>query len=243
MANYVLVHGAWHGAWCWRRVVDLLQAQGHRVHALTLTGVGERSHLLSPDIHLSTHIQDVVAAIEAEELNEVVLVVHSYGGMVGTGVADRVPERLRHLVYLDAMVPKPGEAWSATHSSATRQARLDSATASPLYSFPPPGPELFGLEGEDAAWVARRQTPHPGHPYTDMLDFDPARVANVPRTYVHCTRPTLATIDAIWPRVNDPKFWNGLWLPGTRTLEMATGHDLMISAPQELTEVLLSCVP
>jgi hypothetical protein len=98
------------------------------------------------------------------------------------------------------------------------------------------------LEGEDAAWVARRQTPHPGHPYTDVLDFDPARVASVPRTYVHCTRPTLATIDAIWPRVNDPKFWNGLWLPGARTLEMATGHDLMISAPQELTEVLLSCL-
>ena len=85
MANYVLVHGAWHGAWCWRRVVDLLQAQGHRVHALTLTGLGERAHLLSPDIHLSTHIQDVVAAIDNEELQDVVLVVHSYAGMVGTG--------------------------------------------------------------------------------------------------------------------------------------------------------------
>ena len=236
MANYVLVHGAWHGAWCWRRVVDLLQAQGHRVHALTLTGVGERAHLLSPDIHLSTHIQDVVAAIEHEELQDVVLVVHSYAGMVGTGVADRIPERLRHLVYVDAVVPKPGEAWSATHASATREARMNAARANRLYSFPPPGPELFGLVGEDAAWVARRQTPHPGHPYTDVLDFDPARVARVPRTYIHCTRPTLATIDAIWPRVNDPKFWEGLWL------ELATGHDPMISAPKELTEVLLGCL-
>jgi len=240
MANFVLVHGAWHGAWCWRRVVDLLQAQGHRVHALTLTGVGERAHLLSPDIHLSAHIQDVVAAIDNEELQDVVLAVHSYAGMVGTGVADRIPERLRHLVYVDAVVPKPGEAWSATHASSTREARMNAARADPLYSFPPPGPELFGLVGEDAAWVARRQTRHPGHPYSDVLDFDPARVARVPRTYIHCTRPSLATIDAIWQRVNDPKFWDGLWLPGTRRLELATGHDPMISAPKELTDILLA---
>lgn len=240
MANFVLVHGAWHGAWCWRRVVDLLHAKGHRVHALTLTGVGERAHLLSPDIHLHTHIQDVVAAIEHEELQDVVLAVHSYAGMVGTGVADRIAERLHHLVYVDAVVPKPGEAWNATHTSATREARLNAARADKLYSFPPPGPELFGLSGEDAAWVARRQTPHPGHPYSDVLDFDPARVARVPRTYIHCTRPTLATIDAIWPRVNDPKFWNGLWLPNSRALELATGHDPMISAPAELTQVLLA---
>ena len=242
MANFVLVHGAWHGAWCWRRVVDLLQAQGHRVHAPTLTGVGERAHLLSPDIHLNTHIQDVLAAIENEELSEVVLAVHSYAGMVGTGVADRIGARLRQLVYVDAVVPKPGEAWSATHASSTRQARINAARANRMYSFPPPSADVFGLEGEDAAWVARRQTPHPGHPYTDVLDFDPARVAHVPRTYIHCTQPSLATIDAIWPRVNDPKFWDGLWLPGTRTLELATGHDPMISAPRELTEVLLGCL-
>lgn len=243
MANFVLVHGAWHGAWCWRRVVDLLTAQGHRTHAVTLTGVGERAHLLSRDIHLSTHIQDVVAAIENEELNEVVLVVHSYAGMVGTGVADVLAERLQHLVYVDAVVPKPGEAWSATHARATREARLSAAQTCPNYSFPPPGPELFGLSGDDAAWVARRQTAHPGHPYTDVLDFSPERVASVPRTFIHCTQPTLATIDAIWPRVNDAKFWGGLWLPGASVLEMATGHDPMVSAPHELTRILLDCVP
>lgn len=241
MANFVLVHGAWHGAWCWRRVVDRLHAQGHRVHAVTLTGVGERAHLLSPDIRLSTHIQDVVATIETEELQDVVLAVHSYAGMVGTGVADLMPERLHHLVYVDAMVPKPGETWSATHTKATREGRLAAAQASPLFSFPAPGPELFGLSGEDAAWVARRQTPHPGHPYSDVLEFSPARVASVPRTYIRCTQPTLATMDAIWPRVKDPAFWDGLWLPGSRAIEMATGHDPMVSAPHELTQVLLDC--
>ena len=109
MAHFVLVHGAWHGAWCWRDVVQGLTQAGHRVHAVTLTGVGERAHLLNADITLQTHIEDVVQAIECEELDEVVLVVHSYAGMIGTGVADRMAPRLRHLVYLDAVVPSPAK--------------------------------------------------------------------------------------------------------------------------------------
>jgi len=161
--------------------------------------------------------------------------------MVGTGVADLMAERLHHLVYVDAMVPKPGEAWCATHTRAIREGRLAAAQSSPTYSFPAPGPELFGLNGEDAAWVGRRQTPHPGHPYTDVLNFSPARVVAVPRTYIRCTKPTLATMDAIWPRVTDPSFWDGLWLPGSRAIEMATGHDPMVSAPQELSQILLDC--
>ena len=241
MANFVLVHGAWHGAWCWRRVSDLLTHQGHRVHAVTLTGVGERAHLLHADIHLNTHIQDVMSVIETEELDQVVLVVHSYAGMIGTAVADRMTERLQHLVYVDAVVPKPGEAWSGTHARATREARLAAAQASSNYSFPAPSPDLFGLNGEDAAWVARRQTPHPAHPYTDALDFSVARVASIPRTFIHCTRPSLATIDAIRPRITDAAFWDGQWLPGSKLVEMQTGHDPMISAPQELTHILLDC--
>src|SRR6478735_2944496 len=120
MANFVLVHGAWHGAWCWQRVVSLLTAQGHRVHAVTLTGVGERVHLMSPLITLETHIADVANTLVFEELQDVVLAVHSYAGMIGTALADRMPERLRHLVYVDAVVPKPGESWSGTHASARR---------------------------------------------------------------------------------------------------------------------------
>ena len=108
MANFVLVHGAWHGGWCWQRVTAPLQAQGHRVHAVTLTGLGERAHLLSPAINLDTHINDVINLIEAEELHEVILAVHSYAGMIGTAVADRMNDRIKHLVYVDAVVPKPG---------------------------------------------------------------------------------------------------------------------------------------
>jgi pimeloyl-ACP methyl ester carboxylesterase len=241
MANFVLVHGAWHGGWCWREVVRPLARAGHRVHAVTLTGLGERAHLLSPSITLETHIADVIGVIEAEELEAVVLAVHSYAGMLGTAVADRMGERLAHLVYVDAVVPKPGESWSSTHASATREARLTAARARADFSFPPPDPAVFGLSAEPHAWVARRQTPHPGHTYEAPLDFDVQRVARVPRTFIDCTAPPLATIDVIRQRVRDARFWDGHWLPGARVVELATGHDPMISAPEALVDVLLAC--
>lgn len=240
MANYLLVHGAWRGTWCWQRVVPGLIRAGHRAHALTLTGVGERAHLLSPDIDLETHIQDVMSAMDAEELDDVVLVVHSYAGMLGTAVADRRPERLRHLVYLDAVLPKPGESWSSTHASATRNARIAAAQADPLYAFPAPDPVVFGLSDADHAWVQRRQTPHPGRPYTQTLDFDPRRVASVPRTFIQCTAPALGTIESSRLRMVDPQFWGGAWLPKATVLEMKTGHDPMVSDPDGLLNVLLN---
>jgi pimeloyl-ACP methyl ester carboxylesterase len=239
MTNFVLVHGAWHGAWCWRHVTEALIRAGHRAHAVTLTGLGERAHLLSPAITLETHIADVIGVIEAEELNDVVLGVHSYAGMLGTAVADRMPHRLSHLVYVDAVVPKPGESWSSTHARATREARLAAAAADPNHSFPPPDPSVFGLQGGDHEWVKRRQTPHPGHTYQAPLDFDPRRVAQVPRTFINCTQPPLATIDVIRTRVADTKFWDGAWLPGSRVVELITGHDPMISEPEALTRLLL----
>lgn len=243
MANYLLVHGAWHGAWCWRRVLPLLTQAGHRVHAVTLTGVGERAHLLSPAIDLETHITDVMAAMDAEEMDDVVLVVHSYAGMLGTAVADRRPERLKHLVYLDAVLPKPGESWSSTHASATRNARIAAAQADPLFGFPAPDASVFGLEAEDHAWVQRRQTQHPGKPYTQVLNFDPKRVASVPRTFVNCTRPPLATIDISRLRMRDPALWDGAWLPGSQVVEMATGHDPMVSDPQGFAKILMALDP
>jgi len=243
MATFVLVHGAWHGGWCWRRVVDALQAQGHRVFAPTLTGVGERVHLMSSLITLETHIADVANLIETEELQDVVLGVHSYAGMLGTAIADRMPQRLKHLVYVDAVVPRPGESWSSTHASAVREQRLAAAQQSPDYSFPAPDPAVFGLAAEDHAWVRRRQTPHPGHTYQAPLQFDASRVAAVPRTFVDCVKPRLGTIDSIRPRVRDANFWDGAWTGGggIRIIEMQTGHDPMVSAPQELSRLLAGC--
>jgi pimeloyl-ACP methyl ester carboxylesterase len=241
MATFVLVHGAWHGAWCWRDLLPLLQQKGHRVHAPTLTGLGDRAHLLSSNIQLQTHIDDVWMTLETEELFDVVLVVHSYAGMLGTAVADKAPERLRHLVYLDAVVPKPGESWSGVHSRSTRDARMASAKAHPHFAFAPPPALAYGIEGEAAQWLERRQSPHPAGTYDAPLRFDPLRVASVRRTFISCTQPALVTIDPMRKRVQDPGFWDGHWLPQSALLEMKTGHDPMISAPQALAEVLVAC--
>jgi len=232
----VLVHGAWHGAWCWHRVLPLLRQAGVRTHAITLTGVGERAHLMSPSIGLDTHVQDVMGLIQAEELQRVVLVGHSYGGMVITGVADRLqresPGRLTRLVYLDAVVPLPGESWSSGHRPETRRARLEGAMASGGMSIPPPDAKAFGLSGADRDWVNRRQTPQPLKVYEQALEFDAARVAALPRCFIDCNRPALPTIEPSRARVRQA--------PGWQVLEMATGHDPMVSAPRELAQLLLA---
>ncbi len=235
-AAIVLVHGAWHGAWCWRRVLPLLRNAGVETHAVTLTGVGERAHLLSPAVDLHTHVEDVIGLIEAEELQRVVLVGHSYGGMVITGVADRLqrdrPGLLARLVYLDAALPYPGDSWSSHHTPETKQGRIDASKPSGGLSLPPPDAALFGLEGADREWVNRRQTPQPFRVYQQGLDFDGARVAAVPRTFIDCTAPALATIAPSRARVRSE--------PGWQVLEMATGHDPMVSQPGELADLLLA---
>lgn len=231
MADFVLVHGAWHGAWCWRRVVEGLWRAGHRAFAVSLTGVGERAHQLSPDIKLATHVADVLAVIEAEELRDCVLVGHSYGGMVVTGVADRIADArcLSRLVYLDAVVPLPGECWSSTHDAQTRQARRAAIEKNGF--LPPADPAAFGLQGADHAWVGRRQTPQPGSLYDDPLPFDQGRASRWPRHFIDCTSPALATIDVMRQRVRNDAGW--------QIHELATGHDAMISAPQELLSILV----
>lgn len=242
MANFILVHGAWHGAWCWRRVTEPLIKAGHRVHAVTLTGVGERAHLLRPTITLGTHIADVLNAITHEEMDNVILVGHSYAGMVITGVADRIPARIKHMVYVDAVVPESGESWSSTHAAPTRMARLNAALLSPNNSFPPPDPNMFGLNAVDYEWTKRRQTPHPAQTYTARLDFDAARIGRINRTFISCTSPALGTIDAIRPRVTNSQTWGGAWLPRSKVVEIKTGHDPMISTPDELVSILLDSI-
>ncbi len=230
MSDFVLVHGAWHGAWCWKRILPALWTAGHRAFAVSLSGVGERAHLGPAGITLDTHVQDVAAVIEAEELSSCILVGHSYAGMVITGVADRRHERIGQLVYLDAVVPSPGEAWSSRHSAETQAQRR--ALIAEHGALPPAPPSLFGLQAEDAAWVERRQTPHPGGVYDQALHYDAARWARLPRRFIDCTEPALATIAASRQRVRSE--------PGWIVDEIATGHDAMISAPEALLRCLLA---
>jgi pimeloyl-ACP methyl ester carboxylesterase len=190
------------------------------------------AHQLSRDISLRTHVDDAAAVVEAEELQGAIVVGHSYGGMVITGLADRMPERIAHLVYLDAMVPLAGECWSTTQPEdiKTRRRELIAKTG----VIPPPDPSVFGLTGEDAEWVARRQTPHPGGPYDEPLHFEASRWAQLPRTFIDCHSPALQTVEAIRKRVREQ--------PGWDLQEIATGHEAMVSAPEELLRRLLSVV-
>lgn len=228
MTDFVLVHGAWHGAWCWRKILPPLWANGHRAFAVTLTGVGERAHLMSSSIRLATHIDDVVSVIETEELARPVLVGHSYAGLLITAAADRYAERIARLIYVDAIIPSSGESWSSSHDESARQARR--ADIARNGTLPPPPSSAYGLTGEDAAWVDRRQKPHPGGVYEDVLHFDEARVAGLPRTFVDCTSPALPTIKRSRERVRSESGW--------QVIEIATGHDPMISAPARLLEIL-----
>lgn len=233
LSDFVLVHGAWHGAWCWRKVLPGLWQAGHRAFAVSLTGVGEKAHLMSPAIRLGTHVQDVVELVEAEELDRCILVGHSYGGMAITGAADRLAGRVGHLVYVDAMVPHDGECWSSSHDEATRASRR--AAIAQHGALPPPDVSVFGLSGDDAAWVQRRQRPQPGGVYDDPLNFDAARLASLPRTFIDCVAPALGTIAQSRRRVRSEPGWT------VHTLQ--TGHDPMVSAPQDLLRLLLSVAP
>jgi pimeloyl-ACP methyl ester carboxylesterase len=235
VSTFVLVHGAWGGAWIWRRVIGPLRAAGHEVHAVTLTGDGERAHLRRPDISLPDHIADVLGLIDAEELSDIVLVGHSYGGMVITGVGDallaRGPGHLRQLVYVDAMVPVPGEGWGQGHPPEIVQARIAAAKVHGN-ALPPPDPKDFEIDGADRDWLLRRQVPHPFGMYRVPLHFDGARWAGVPRLFIDCNRPAYPTIDAMRVRVRQQ--------PGWRIVEMATGHFPMVTMPADLTACLLS---
>src|SRR5580658_10519078 len=151
MATFVLVHGAWHGSWCWKRVRGALQKQGHEVFTPTLSGVGERSHLLTQQIDLDTHTLDVLNLIQWEELDDIVLCGHSYGGMVATGVADRIPERIRALVFLDAFVPESGQSLMDFAPIPDNQL-IDGWKCRPISA------EVFGVNLADRAWVDRQCT-------------------------------------------------------------------------------------
>ncbi len=234
MRPIVLVHGAWGGAWIWRRVLAPLRAAGHEVHAATLTGDGDRAHLRSASITLHTHVQDVLGLIESEELHDLLLVGHSYAGMVITAAADlllqRAPDTLAGLVYVDAQVPLPGESWSSLHSAEMR-AQREAVAREHGGALPPVDPALFGIEAADRDWLLRRQVPHPFGPYHDVLALDAARLAQLPRTYIACTAPSFPTAKPHHDRVRG-------W-PGWQVVEMATGHCPMVSAPQELAALLL----
>jgi pimeloyl-ACP methyl ester carboxylesterase len=233
MATYVLVHGGWHGGWCWKKVVPILRGAGHEVFTPTLTGLGERVHLARPDVGLATHVEDVVGLIEYEDLTGVVLVGHSYSGMVITGVADRAPERVAQLVYLDAFVPEDGQSLLDLLLPERRDMFLEQArTSGDGRSVPAPAPEIWGVTDDaDLAWIRPRLVPQPLATFTEPLQLRHAG-ASRPRTYIACTAsPTAASFRPFVERARTDPAW--------RYREIPTGHDAMVTMPDELVGLLL----
>jgi pimeloyl-ACP methyl ester carboxylesterase len=241
MATFVLVHGGWHGGWCWQKVTPFLEAAGHAVYAPTLTGLGERASELSPEVGLDTHIQDIVGLLVEKDLQGVILVGHSYGGMVITGVVDAVPERIAHLVYLDTFVPRDGE--SMVDISPVVIWLLRKQAQGDGWRIPSRGD--YGVTTEpDRSWVLRSVTPQPLKTLEQPLHLkNPAIVSTKPRTHIECTgssgvfsllRPLLRHLLA--PRALPPRE------AGWRLRQLPTGHDAMITMPRELADLLLEVV-
>ena len=217
--TFVLVHGAWHGAWCWQRLLPLLGARGYQAHGPTLAGVGERINELSAAIVLDTHIGDVVALLEARDLWNVILVGHSYAGAVITGVADRVPQRLKALVFLDAVIVGHGGCM-----------RLPGPEPQRPVAIPPPPAASFGIpDPGDCAWVQRNLTPHPARSFESPLVLGNPIGNGLDCAYIACTRPVT---------MSHGPFQQIARSLGGRLFELATGHDAMVTAPGELAELL-----
>jgi pimeloyl-ACP methyl ester carboxylesterase len=232
MSTIALVPGSGLGAWAWSRVTPQLRDAGHDVHPLTLTGTGDRAHLAHPKLDLSSWITDVVAHLDVEELEDVVLVGHSFCGAVITGVAERVPERLSRLVYLDAVVLDDGQ--SVFDQLGPELAGIFEAIAAGNdgWSLPWPADEQLdqyygdhGLSGEDLTWIRRHVTTHPIGTYREQLAAGNATAAALPRTYVRCTAtPT------------PPPVQQGA--DGWDWAELDTGHWPMITKPNETAALL-----
>ncbi|MCH1986691.1 alpha/beta hydrolase [Achromobacter xylosoxidans] len=234
--TYVLAHGSWHGGWCWRPVAERLRAAGHRVHAPSFTGMGDRAHLLHKGITIDTFVEDLVQVIESEELNDVILVGHSFGGIPISGVADRIPERLAHLVYFDSIVLQSGQNAFSVYPKAEADARIaaaSKATNGLAVPIPEPLPAAWGFKpgSADEAWVKRRLTRHPLASYTTPLTLRHPVGNGCPRTYIHCTQPELEVLEASRQWVKSQSGWN--WV------DIAAPHEAHITHPQLLAELLL----
>lgn len=231
--TYVLVHGAFHGGWCWRRVADRLCAEGHRVFTPTCTGTGERLHLLTAQGGLETVVADIVNVLIFEELEKVILVGHSFGGVIITAAADCEADRISHLVYLDGVVLEDGEcALDHIPAGLAAQRRLDARRTSQGLTIPPPSPEVFGVTDEaDAAWLRRRLTPQPLATYTDALNLSAPFGNGLERTYIACTNPRYTPLATSHERARSQ--------PGWHWQELPTGHDAMITAPEAVAALLL----
>jgi pimeloyl-ACP methyl ester carboxylesterase len=239
--DFVLVHPAWHGGWCWKKVAPLLRTRGHDVFTPTLTGLGERSHLARPETGLEAHVSDVVSVLRHEDLREVILVGHSSSGAVITGVADRVPDHIAHVVYLDAFVPADGQSVLDLIASERRQIMEELAKTEGggwlLPRFAPPPWEtivrdMWGVTDDgDIRWLVERLGPTPFGHFKDPVQRVNPGAEKLPRTYVRCRRYPSARFDQHAEMARRTASW--------QYRELATSHHPAITAPDTLADLLL----
>jgi pimeloyl-ACP methyl ester carboxylesterase len=228
--TFLLVHGAWHGGWCWRRVADLLQARGHTVFTPTLTGLGERSHLMRTGINVSTHITDIVNVMKWEELSGVVLCGHSYGGMVVSGVAEQLADKIASIVFLDAFLPDSGDAMVDVTSQATRE-RIKAAAERGDIGVPAPPAAMFKVNEKDQAWVDSLCGPHPIGCMTEKIKLTGARERIAKKAYIRAGAYPNPGFDAALARAKADRSW--------RVYDVPCGHDVMVDMPERLAAILI----
>jgi pimeloyl-ACP methyl ester carboxylesterase len=229
MSMFLLVPGAWLGGWCWRYVASYLRVAGHRVIAATLSGLGERAHLLSRDIDLDTHISDIVGLFECRDLYDVILVGHSYGGTVITEVAERVPDRIRRIVYLDASVPRDGESNDdVIGPTMAAQLRASAMLDGDGWKVPP-APSIAESLSEHPLrdWVAARLKPHPLRPFAEPVRLSSPKAAALPRAFIQTTQSDLYR--GLIARAQDLDWY---------CKEIGGGHYAMITEPKAVATAL-----
>jgi pimeloyl-ACP methyl ester carboxylesterase len=238
LPTYLLVHGAWHSGQAWERVVPLLVSAGYRVLAPSLTGHGDKAHLLSPEVGLDTHVDDIVNLIVEEDLTEVILVGHSYAGLIISSVANQVPDRIAHLVFLDAMVPQDGQGAADLYPELT-QSLVESTVQTGTDWRVPPLPEmpqsgLFGItDPADAAYLRTMLSDQSVRCFQQTARLDNPAVKTIPRTHIHCVGKMLeGTVRNAVPAAQPDGAPEQVW-------ELVSGHDCMIIKPAELSELLL----
>lgn len=230
--TFVLIHGAYHGGWCWRRVADILERHGHKVYAPSLTGNGDRSHLLSTNVNLDTQIADIANLVTWEDLTGICLVAHSYGGWPASGALEQIHDRVAAIVWLDAFKPEDGEKGIDFISDHSRKAMIE-AVARGEAGRPPPPAKLFSVSEKDDAWIDSKLTPQPNGVAMQPIRLTGKRETIAKKTYIRIPKYPQAAFDRALAACRADNTWQTL-------VNEFSGHDVMIDEPEWLADVLLN---
>jgi pimeloyl-ACP methyl ester carboxylesterase len=228
---FVLIHGAYHGGWCWRPTAEILESHGHRVYAPSLTGNGDRSHLLSKDINLDTQITDIVNLVKWEELKDICLVPHSYGGWPCSGALEEIHDRVASIVWLDAFKPKDGEKGTDYISEFSRKA-MEEAVARGEPGRKPPPAKTFSKSEKDYAWIESKLTQQPNGPALQPIRLTGKRETIAQKIYIRAPQYPQAAFDKALAECKADPSWQTI-------INDSSGHDVMIDQPQWLADILL----